>query len=101
LGRSGFGEIADQLLRADGLNYSFNRATVQDQARAVADLNDAIGVMLAKPVVDAALAEATVALQERFTDEAFARQIALSRKRLELETRLANLAVADEDDFDD
>jgi DNA primase len=101
LGRSGFGEIADQLLRADGLNYSFNKANVADEARAVSDLNDAIGVMLARPAVDAALAEATAALQERFTDEAFARQVALSRKRLELETRLANLAVADEDDFDD
>ncbi|MES2444082.1 MAG: DNA primase [Pseudomonadota bacterium] len=101
LERSGFGDIAGQLLRADGLNYSFNRADVKDEARAVADLNDAIVVMLEKPAVDAALAEATAALQERFTDEAFARQIALSRKRVELETRLANLAVADEDDFDD
>ena len=101
LAKSGFGEIADQLLRADGLNYSFNRASVKDEARAREDLNDAIGVMLAQPAVDAALAEATVALQERFTDEAFARQVALSRKRLELETRLANLAVADEGDLDD
>lgn len=101
MAKSGFGEIADQLLRADGLNYSFNRASVKDEARAREDLNDAIGVMLAQPAVDAALAEATVALQERFTDEAFARQVALSRKRLELETRLANLAVADEGDLDD
>ena len=101
LARSGFGEIADQLLRADGLNYSFNRAGVKDEARAREDLSDAIGVMLAQPAVDAALAEATVALQEGFTDEAFARQVALSRKRLELETRLANLAVADEGDLDD
>ena len=100
LGRSGFGEIADQLLRADGLNYSFNRSGVPP-LRALEDLNEAIAVMLAQPAVDAALAEATAALQEHFTDEAFARQVALSRKRLELETRLANLAVADEGDLDD
>jgi DNA primase len=100
LARSGFGEIADQLLRADGLNYSFNRSGVP-HARATEDLNEAIAVMLARPVVDAALAEATAALQEHATDEAFARQVALSRKRLELETRLANLAVAEEGDLDD
>ncbi len=100
LGRSGFGEIADQLLRADGLNYSFNRSGVPP-TRALEDLNEAIVVMLAQPAVDAALAEATAALQEHFTDEAFARQVALSRKRLELETRLANLAVAEEGDLDD
>lgn len=100
LGKSGFGEIADQLLRADGLNYSFNRSGVPP-ARALDDLNEAIVVMLAKPVVDAALAEATAALQEHFSDEAFARQVALSRKRLELETRLANLAVAEDGDLDD
>jgi len=101
LAKSGFGEIADQLLRADGLNYSFNQAGAKDEGRAREDLNDAIGVMLAQPAVDAALAEATAALQEHFTEEAFARQVALSRKRLELETRLANLAVAEEGDLDD
>ena len=101
LARSGFGEIADELLRADGLNYSFNRADVADEARAREDLSEAIAVMLAAPAVDAALAEATASLQQRFTDEAFARQVALSQKRRELETRLANLAVADEGEFED
>jgi DNA primase len=101
LARSGFGEIADDLLRADGLNYSFNRSDVQDEARARQDLDEAIAVMVARPAVESALAEATAALQDHFTDEAFARQTALWRKRQELDTRLANLAVADEDDFDD
>jgi DNA primase len=101
LARSGFGEIANELLRADGLSYSFNLAEAKDEERARQDLDEAISVMVARPVVDAALAEATAALQERFTDEAFARQTALWRKRQELDTRLANLAVANEDDFDD
>jgi len=101
LARSGFGEIADDLLRADGLNYSFNRTDVEDEARARQDLDEAIAVMVARPVVESALAEATAALQDRFTDEAFARQTALWRKRQELDTRLANLAVAEDGDFDD
>ncbi len=57
--------------------------------------------MVAQPAVDAALAEATAAVAARFTDEAFARQVALLQKRQELEVRLANLMLADDEVFDD
>ncbi len=100
LARSGFDTVAGDLLRADTLPFSFTRRTVKDEARARDDLNEAIAVMVAQPAVDAALAEATAAMSQG-GDEAFARQVALLRKRQELEARLANLMLADEDEFDD
>jgi DNA primase len=100
LARSGFDSVASDLLRADTLPFSFTRKQA-DEARAREDLNEAIAVMVARPAVDAALAEATAALSRDGSEEAFARQVALSRKRQELEARLANLMLADEEDFDD
>lgn len=100
LARSGFDSVASDLLRADTLPFSFTRSQA-DEARAREDLNEAIAVMVAQPAVDAALAEATAALSRDGSEEAFTRQVALSRKRQELEARLANLMLADEEDFDD
>ncbi|MCX8477551.1 MAG: DNA primase, partial [Sphingomonas sp.] len=100
LARSGFDSVASDLLRADTLPFSFTRNQA-DEARAREDLNEAIAVMVAQPAVDAALAEATAALVRDGSEEAFTRQVALSRKRQELEARLANLMLADEEDFDD
>jgi len=101
LGRSGFGELAQELLRADGLNYSFNQAGFRNEARARDDLKEAIEVMLTRPTVDEALSNATAALKERFTDEAFELQQALMGQRQELIARLANLAVADDEDLEE
>ncbi len=100
LARSGFDSVASELLRADTLPFSFTRPRA-DEAKARDDLNEAIAVMVARPAVDAALAEATAAMRERFDDDAFARQTALLRQRQELETRLANLMLADEEDFEE
>jgi DNA primase len=96
LARSGFDEMAAELLRADSLPFSFTRKE-GDPVRACADLDEAIAVMVARPQVDAALAEATVAMGEHFTDEAFARQVALVRERAALEARLANLMLDDKE----
>ena len=76
--------------------YSFCTA-VADPARAAADLDEAIAILVARPEVDAALAEATGAMQQRFTDEAFERQVALVKEKGALESRLANLCQANED----
>jgi DNA primase len=100
LAKSGFDAVASDLLRADTLPFSFTRNRA-DEARAREDLNEAIAVMVAQPAVDAALAEATAALVRDGSEEAFTRQVALSRKRQELQARLANLMLADEEDFDD
>jgi DNA primase len=100
LAKSGFDSVASDLLRADTLPFSFTRNQA-DEAKAREDLNEAIAVMVARPAVDAALAEATAALVRDGSEEAFTRQVALSRKRQELEARLANLMLADEEEFDD
>ncbi|ATY31467.1 DNA primase [Sphingomonas psychrotolerans] len=100
LARSGFDSVASDLLRADTLPFSFTRNQA-DEVRAREDLREAIEVMVALPAVDAALAQATAALAMDGPDEAFTRQVAFSRQRRELEERLANLKLADEEDFDD
>jgi DNA primase len=96
LASSGFDQMAAELLRADTLPFTFTQKE-WDEGRASLDLGEAIAVLVARPQVDAALAEATAAVQARFSDEAFERQVALVRRKAELETRLANLMLADED----
>jgi DNA primase len=76
--------------------YSFTRAT-GDHIRAREDLDEAIAILIARPEVDAQLARATQAMQARFTDEAFERQVALVREKQALEMRLANLCQSNED----
>jgi DNA primase len=96
LSKSGFETVAGELLRADTMPYSFTQAG-GDAIRAQADLDEAIAILVARPEVDAALVEATEAMQSRFTDEAFERQVALVREKQALEERLANLCQANED----
>jgi DNA primase len=96
LARSGFEAIAHDLLRADTMPYSFTRAG-GDEKLAREDLDEAIAVLIARPEVDAALAEATSAMQTHFTDEAFERQVALVNEQRALDERLANLVQANED----
>ncbi|MGK3882524.1 hypothetical protein ABI028_16210, partial [Enterococcus faecium] len=77
-GLSGFDQIAAELLRADATAYTFNKA-MADPDRVRADLDEAIAILVARPEVDAALADATAALAQGFSDAAFARQVALVR----------------------
>ena len=96
LAGSGLGPVASDLLRADTTPYSFTQPT-GDPVRAHADLDEAIAILVARPEVDEALAEATAAMRDRFTAEAFERQVALVREKAALEERLANLCQANED----
>ena len=96
LARSGFDAIATDLLRADAMPYSFTMKAA-DPALVRSDLDEAIAILVARPEVDAALSEATAAMQARFTDEAFERQVALVREKQALDVRLANLVQATED----
>jgi DNA primase len=96
LAASGFDQISSELLRADTLPFTFTQKE-WDAGRASLDLAEAIAVLAARPQVDAALAEATAAVQAKFSDEAFERQVALVRRKAELQARLANLMLADED----
>ena len=96
LSKSGFDSVAGDLLRADTMPYSFTQRSA-DPARVQSDLDEAIAILVAGPEIDAALAEATAAMQARFTDEAFERQVALVRDKAALELRLANLMQSNED----
>jgi DNA primase len=96
LATSGFDEVAGDLLRADRMPYSFTQKSA-DADRARADLDEAIAILVARPEIDAALADATSAVEARFSEDAFERQVALVREKQELEARLANLVQANED----
>jgi DNA primase len=85
-------------MRADALPFSFTLENEVDEARAMADLDEAIAVLVTRPAVDAALAEATAALQAGNDETAFERQMALVQEQEALKARLANLVLADEDD---
>ncbi|OWK31591.1 DNA primase [Sphingomonas dokdonensis] len=96
LTNSGFEAVARDLLRADTMAYSFTQPT-GDATRARDDLDEAIAILVTQPEVNAALADATSAMQARFTEEAFERQVALVREKQALELRLANLVQSNED----
>ncbi len=96
LATSGFDQMATDLLRADATPYSFTQKNA-DPARVSADLREAISILVARPEVDGALADATAALSMRFSDETFERQVSLVKERHALEARLANLCQANED----
>ncbi|MFZ3484700.1 DNA primase [Sphingomonas sp. 3-13AW] len=98
LAKTGFTDIATRLMRADALPFSFTLENEVDEARAMADLDEAIAVLVTRPAVDAALAEATAALQAGNDETAFERQMALVQEQEALKARLANLVLADEDD---
>ena len=76
--------------------YSFTQ-TAADPDRARADLDEAIAILVARPEVDIALAEATATMQAHLSEEAFERQVALVMDRRALDERLANLVQANED----
>lgn len=96
LASSGFDSIARTLLRPDQLSCAFTQRNAEP-ARARDDLDEVIAILVARPEVDAALAEATAAMQSDFTDEAFARQVALVKEKQTLDARLANLVQSNED----
>ena len=96
LSKSGLDSLATELLRADVTPYTFTQKG-GDPARASADLDEAIAILVARPEVDAALSHATAAMQTRFDEAAFERQVALVLEKAGLEARLANLVQANED----
>jgi len=96
LARSGFDQMATDLLRADATPYSFTMRDA-DPERARSDLDEAIAILVARPRVDVALAETTAALKTNFTDDIYGRQVALVTEQRALEARLANLCQANED----
>lgn len=112
LARSGFDQMATELLRADSLPFSFTRPLgeaaqgdegarsriAQDQRRAIADLDEAIAILAAGPQLEEALAQATFQAGNLGDADAFERQVALVRESHALKARLANLMLNDKDE---
>lgn len=94
LAEAGLGPAADELCRTNGLAFSFLRGDA-DPSRAQRDLGEAIDVLVTRPVIEQALAEATRAF-ETTTDEAgFAEQQRLTREKQDVERRLMDLMQPD------
>ena len=102
---------ARELLRADGLRFTFtvplNAGNAPDGppnsapherlvTQAKADLDEAIRVMVARPMLNASLAEATASFERDMTDDAFLEQQRLRQDLNDLDGRLADLMQRDE-----
>ena len=93
--------VAKGLLRADALNFSFNRK-LPDPApsdlieRAQNDLAEAIKVITARPGLEAALAEATRRVQDNLDEESYAEQQRLRQAKQEFHERLVELTQIDD-----
>lgn len=93
--------VAKGLLRADALNFTFNRK-MPDSApsdfieRAQNDLAEAIKVITARPGLEAALAEATRRVQDNLDEESYAEQQRLRQAKQEFHERLVELTQIDD-----
>ncbi|MEP2989036.1 MAG: DNA primase [Parasphingorhabdus sp.] len=93
--------VAKGLLRADALNFTFNRklpenAPSETIERAHRDLAEAIKVVTARPGLEAALAEATRRVQDDLTDESFAEQQRLLKAKQDFNDRLVEMTQVDD-----
>ncbi|MEP4059523.1 DNA primase [Parasphingorhabdus sp.] len=93
--------VAKGLLRADALNFSFNRKLPDDAPsllieRAHRDLAEAIKVVTARPGLEAALAEATRRVQDDLTEESYAEQQRLREAKRLFHERLVELTQIDD-----
>jgi DNA primase len=95
LAKAGFGDVADELQRTNGLAFSFLRRNA-DSERAKRDLGEAIDVLAMGPEIDRALAEATERFGASTDEQAFAEQQRLSEAKRNAERRLIELMQPDD-----
>ena len=95
LAEAGLGALAKELSRSNGLAFSFLRGDA-DPERARRDLGEAIEVLVSRPLIEAALAEATARFRETTDDGSFAEQRRLHDARSATEARLVELMRADD-----
>jgi DNA primase len=96
LAEAGLGPAADELCRTNGLAFSFLRGDA-DPSRAERDLGEAIDVLVTRPVIEQALAEATRAFGTTTDEASFAEQQRLTREKQDVERRLMDLMQPDGD----
>ena len=96
LAEAGLGPAVDELCRTNGLAFSFLRGDA-DPSRAERDLGEAIDVLVTRPVIEQALAEATRAFGTTTDEASFAEQQRLTREKQDVERRLMDLMQPDGD----
>ncbi|CAN5162936.1 DNA primase [soil metagenome] len=90
LGQGELYNMAKGLLRADALTFTFTRK-LADPDRAQRDLREAIRVMVARPEIEAALAQATRQVMEMLDEATLLEQQKWRRIKADHEQRLADL----------
>jgi DNA primase len=65
-----------------------------NRVAAIAELGEAVALLVERPALDAALADATARLEREFTDETYAEQQRLLKRKLEFAARLRQMASA-------
>jgi DNA primase len=94
LAAAGLGGAADALRKTNGLAFSFLRSDA-DPSRAARDLGEAIEVLVTRPLIEQALAEATARFGETNDEALFAEQQRLTREKQDVERRLMDLMQPD------
>lgn len=74
-----------------GLRFGFLGNEVPPE-QAVAELEQAIGLLVERPALEAALTEATTRFEAELSDEAYAEQQRLLKRKLEFDSRLRQMA---------
>ncbi len=94
LAAAGLSNAAEALRKTNGLAFSFLRGDA-DPARAARDLGEAIEVLVTRPLIEQALAEATARFGETNDEALFAEQQRLTREKQDVERRLMDLMQPD------
>jgi DNA primase len=76
-----------------GLRFGFLSAEVAAET-ASAELRQAVGLLVERPALEAALVHATERLERELTDEAYAEQQRLLKRKLEFDSRLRQMSGA-------
>jgi DNA primase len=85
------GIVAPEPHEYSGLRFGFlGESTTRSDASA--ELSQAVGILVERPALDTALAEATARFEQELSDEAYAEQQRLLKRKLEFERRLVQMA---------
>ncbi len=85
------GVIAPEPREYSGLRFGFLGENAS-RSDAAAELSQAVGILVERPALELALAEATTRFEHELSDEAYAEQQRLLKRKLEFERRLVHMA---------
>jgi len=89
----GFGMETETIRSANALRFTFCKVREDSDARqAETDLEEAIALLVQRPSLDRALAEATRRFEESLEDRFFKEQLSLKERKLAFDRRVMQLA---------